>query len=419
MSRLIINGGKNLKGEVAISGSKNSALPLIAATLLAPGDYELTNVPHITDVEIFLKIIADLGGKYYFRHNQLKISTKYIRKWHLNQHLVQKLRASILLVAPLLARFGRAEIAHPGGCYIGKRPLDTHLKLFENFGVKIKKSAGRYLFSARKPKPAKIFLNEVSVTATENALLLAAALPGRSVIKSAACEPHVVDLANFLNTMGARISGAGTHTIMIEGAKKLLPTKTFNVSPDYIEAGTYLALGAAAKSRIKVSRINPNYLDAVIHRLREIGIKLIANKDSIEVFPTAKIKSSRIQIDTYPGFPTDLQAPFTVLATQADGTSLVHDWLFERRFSYIEDLAKMGANITLCDPHRILVNGPTELYATKIASPDLRAGMALVIAALIAEGESVIENAELIDRGYENVVEKLKGLGADIRQISN
>ncbi|MGB9706670.1 MAG: UDP-N-acetylglucosamine 1-carboxyvinyltransferase [Microgenomates group bacterium] len=418
MAKFIIEGGKKLKGTVKISGNKNAVLPLMAASLLTSEDCILENVPKIGDVTVLAKILKDLGAEIEgLGTNRLVINTRKVNKYTPNSELVQKLRASILLLGPLLARFGKAQMRHPGGCMVGRRAVGTHFDALAALGAETITSEENYESKVKNPRSAYIFLDEASVTATENAMMMAALIPGTTVIDDAACEPHVEDLANFLNLMGAKITGAGTNRIMIQGAKKLKGAK-FTVGPDYIDAGTFAIVGAVTKSEISIEGVREKDLLMILLYLRRMGVKCEVKGDVLTVLPSKLIApKGKIQTRPWPGFPTDLMSPFIVLATQAKGTTLCHDWMYESRMFFVDRLIAMGANITLCDPHRVLVSGPTKLRGKVVETPDIRAGMALVIAALCAEGESEIKNIEIIERGYEKVEERLKSLGAKIKRM--
>lgn len=420
MSKYIIEGGTPLRGTISVTGCKNAAAPIMAAALLSDEPSTIHNIPDISDVHTLAEIINSLGAtaKQIDRHTW-QISGKGLSRHQIKPDLARRLRASILLVSPLLARLRQATFPHPGGCVIGKRPIDTHLEALKALGITINLDATNYHATASKLRGASMFLDEVSVTATENALTLAILAPGETIIKPAACEPHVVDLANFLRAMGARIEGAGTHEIRVWGVKELSGVSDYNIIPDNIEAGTFAVAAAATKGDVLITDIEPEDLDPIVHKLRQMGVSAEIEDHNLHISHKGPLKSTRIQVDTWPRLPTDLQAPFGVLATQAHGTSLIHEWLFERRLNYTDDLVRMGANITLCDPHRALVTGPTPLFSAKITSPDLRAGITLVIAALVAHGKSEIEHIELIDRGYENLDDRLRALGANIRRMSD
>jgi len=418
MTRFIIDGGKKLSGRIKISGNKNSILPLMAATLLTDKDCFLENVPQIGDVVVMGEILKDLGAKIEgLGTNRLQINARGVKKYKLKPELVQKLRASILLLGPLLARFGKAQMRHPGGCMVGRRAVGTHFDALAALGVKTIVSEEDYESEVKTPHAAYIFLDEASVTATENAMMMASLIPGKTIIDDAACEPHVEDLANFLNLMGAKVQGAGTNRIIIEGVEKL-DGGEFAVGPDYIDAGTFAIAAAVTKSKIAIEGVKEKDLLMILLYLRRMGIKCEVRDNTLNVFPSRLVSlGSKFQTRPWPGFPTDLMSPFIVLATQAEGVTLCHDWMYESRMFFVDNLIAMEANITLCDPHRVLVNGPTQLRGKVVESPDIRAGMALVVAALCAEGQSEIRNIEIVERGYEKIEKRLKNLGARIKRL--
>lgn len=430
--KFIIKGGKPLKGTIQVRGSKNAALPILAASLLTHQPCVIANLPLIEDVKVMIKLLESLGAKVkWLSQRKVQIQAADIDPQGLNDDLVCQLRASLLLIGPLVAQVKKLAIPFPGGCKIGSRPLDTHLRAFENLGVKYKIKKGEkrgkfkprdyYIFKKANLTPQTIVLNEFSVTATENILLCAATLEGETTIKIAASEPHVQDLCKFLQKMGAKIQGIGTHTLKIKG-KKNLHGATHKITSDYLEAGTFAIMGAATRSRIKIKNACLNHLDLPLKKLKEMGANITFKKsnkeaeDVIIVQPASKLKATKIEARPYPGIPTDLQAPFGVLATQAEGTSIIHDTLFEGRLKYIEELKKMGASAIIADPHRALITGPTPLFGREIQSYDIRAGATLVIAALVAEGKTIINDIYQIDRGYESIEERLKEIGADIER---
>lgn len=417
MSRFIIKGGKPLNGKIRVAGNKNAVLPIMAATLLTDQDCHLENVPLIGDVSTMGEILQKLGAKVEgLGTNKLKINTRLVDRWQLDPELVGELRASVLFLGPLLARFGQAKMRHPGGCVIGRRAVGTHFAALEALGVKTITTDEDYLSEAKNPKGAVIFLDEASVTATENALMLSVLTPGQTVIENAACEPHVADLALFLNSMGAKITGAGTNRIVIRGAKRLSGSK-HRITPDYMEAGTFAMLGAVTGGNLLIDGICPEDLRMPLLYLGKAGLKFKVTGTSLAIYPSKLVApKGKIQTRPWPGFPTDLMSPFIVVATQAEGTTLCHEWMYENRLFFVDKLITMGANITICDPHRVLVAGPTKLRGKELASPDIRAGMALILAALCAHGKSVINNIELIERGHENIEARLKALGADIKR---
>lgn len=418
MVNFVVNGGKALRGKVRVSGNKNAILPILAASLLTDKDCVLENVPLISDVRVMCQILQELGVEVEgVGTHCLRINARNLKRYELDPLLVSKLRASILLMSPLLARLGRARMRHPGGCMVGRRAVGTHFDVIESLGAAVITGEENYEAKVKKLRAANIFLDECSVTATENALMLASVTPGKTVIEDAACEPHVEDLANFLNFMGANIKGAGTNIIEIDGVKKLNGCR-FKVSPDYIDVGTFAIIAAATKGRLTISGAREKDLRMILLYLKRMGVKFEIHGEFLEVYPSNLVApAGKIQTRPWPGFPTDLMSPLIVLATQCRGTTLCHDWMYEGRMFFIDKLIAMGANVTLCDPHRVLVSGPTNLRGKEVESPDIRAGMALVIAALCAQGKSVIKNIEIIERGYEKIQERLELIGADIRRI--
>jgi len=329
---------------------------------------------------------------------------------------IAKMRSSILLLGPLLARVGQQAIIMPGGCEIGVRPIDTHLMALENLGAKTTKNNKIYFLEAKKLIGREFVMNEFSVTATENAIMAAVLAQGETIIHCAAAEPHVQDLCNFLNKMGAQISGIGSHTLQIKGVKKLSGVN-YKIISDPIETGTFICLAGAMQNNIIIKNCQPQFLKMELSKFQQANINFEISKNQILVKPTKNIKAVNIHNMPYPGFAADLLQPFAVLMTQANGLSLIHDWMYEDRFKYIIDLNKMGAHCFLCDPHRVLIQGPTALAGREITSYDLRAGASLLIAALTAKGKSVIHQAEIIDRGYEKIEQRLQQLGADIKRI--
>jgi len=401
MAQFIIEGGQHLRGEIEVMGMKNAATPILTATLLTKKDCVLRNIPNISDVRSVLEIIKSLGGQVdYLDEHTLKISNQDINPRQLEEKAVRRIRSSVLFMGPLLARFGKVDLPEPGGCIIGNRPLDTHIYALEQLGAKIEKKDRFYGIRAERLRGAVIILPEFSVTATENVLMAASLAEGRTVIKLAAAEPHVQDLCNFLNKMGAKIAGIGTHTLMIDGVKELHGAE-HTIIPDQIEVGTLAVMAAATRGEIKIKHIIPEHLEIILLKLKQVGVNFEVGPDYLQVLPSADLRAFKLQTMPYPGFPTDLQSPFGVLATQCQGTSLIQDPLFEGRMGYVNELAKMGANAIIADPHRVIITGPTPLYGQDIKSLDLRAGATLIIAGLIATGQTTINQAEVIDRGYE------------------
>ena len=418
MQKFIINGGKPLEGKIDIMGSKNAATPILSACLLTKEECVIDNIPLIADVLKMIEILESMGVETeWVGKRQLKVKAgDNVNPEKMDFTVVGKMRSSILLIGSLLARFKKFKIKHPGGCIIGARPIGIHFDALEALGAKITQDENFYYFEADQLIGKTIILKEFSVTATEN-LMMAATLAGETTtIKIAAIEPHVQDLARFLIKMGAKIKGLGIHTIQIEGVEKLHGAR-HKIIPDPIEAGTFAIAAAATKGNMEINNVNLHELDLVLEKLREIGVNFETKNNKLIIKPTNKFNSvNKIETRTYPGIPTDLQAPLAILATQAEGTTLVHDTMYEGRFAYINELNKMGANAIICDPHRALITGPTPLYGQTITSFDLRAGATLIIAALLAKGQSVIEKVDQVDRGYEKIEERLKNLGADIRR---
>jgi len=411
-----IQGGKQLSGTIPVYGLKNAATPIIAATLLSRERSVLENMPRIEDVFRMLEILESMGAIVeWIGERSVAITPGIFDPSKADQVKVKRLRSSILLLGALSARFDHFELRQPGGCVIGARPVDTHLEALKRLGIDIKGTEKGYSIDATKRRPGKVVLRQISVTATENAMLLAALLPGQTVIKVAACEPHVVDLANFLQKMGVEIHGAGTHTITICG-KATLAGATHAIMPDHNEAATFLFLGVITGSELTVENAREDDLDIVLERLREFGVEFTITPHSITVHPPEKLKATLGQIDTrtYPGIPTETQSLFGTLATQAEGETLIFETMFEGRFNYATELEKMGGKLTILNPHQMLVQGPTPLRGTVIKSFDLRAGVALVIAALAATGETIIEDVYQVDRGYEKIEKRLSAIGASI-----
>jgi len=415
-----IIGGKKLAGTIDVRGSKNATTPILAATLLTKKKCVLDNLPLIEDVFRMLEILESMGAEIkWLGKRKISIKNEKIDPQKMAVEKVKKLRSSILLLGSLSARFDNFKLYHPGGCVIGKRPLGTHFEAMRNLGISITQSNKFYNVNAKKRKSGKVVLRELSVTGTENAMMLAAGMPGKTIIKIAACEPHVEDLGRFLVSLGVKIKGLGTHSMEIIGSKNLHGAK-HKIIPDANEAATFLIMAVASGSPIKVNNAREEHLDLVLEKLREFGADLKISKNSIEVIPAKKLLAvSKIDTRTYPGVPSDVQAPFGVLATQAEGETLIHDSLYENRFNYIGELQKMGAKAKILDPHRVLISGPKKLKGTKITSFDLRAGASVIIAGLIAQGKTTIKDIYQVDRGYEKIEERLQKLGADIRRISN
>ncbi|NBI06543.1 UDP-N-acetylglucosamine 1-carboxyvinyltransferase [Senegalia massiliensis] len=418
MDKFIIQGGKKLKGEVNISGFKNAILGLIPATLLANDKCIITNVPMISDVYILADIMKKLGADVFLneKNNSIEIDTSTVNECKASYDMAKSLRASYYLLGAGLGRFGKSEVAYPGGCDIGSRPIDLHIKGFEALGSSFKIEHGIMHCEADKLIGDNIYMDVTSVGATINIILAGVMAEGKTVIENAAKEPHIVDVANFLNAMGADVRGAGTDVIRINGVKELHGC-TYSVIPDQIEAGTYLVAAAATEGDVVVKNVIPKHLESITAKLKELGVEITEYDDSIRVRGNKKLNSINIKTLPYPGFPTDLQQPLSVLLTKANGTSIVTESIFEGRFKYVDELKRMGANIKV-DGRTAIIRGATPLSSTKITATDLRAGAACVIAGLMADGETEVHNIRHVERGYENIVDKLKAIGADIKKVS-
>lgn len=415
--KFIIEGGRKLDGDIWVSGAKNAALPIIAATLLTDDECVLDNVPRISDVETLLNILRSLGSSAAWTgEHQVTICNRNATLHHPDYQLVKSLRASILFLGSFLTRFRTIDIAEPGGCIIGNRPLDTHFLGLSKLGAHIEKKNGTYILSSDGLHGAEVVLLEASVTATENVLMAAVCAEGSTVIKNAACEPHVQDLVMFLQKLGANITGNGTTTLTIHGTQTLHGAM-HTIIPDTIEAGTFIILGIANKGKLRIHNVVPGHMDVVLEKLRMMGAKFDISGNTLTTHSHGVMRATKIDARPYPGIPTDLQSVFGVLATQMQGTTLIWDTLFEGRMGYIQELVRMGANAVICDPHRVLVTGPTPLYGQEIRSFDLRAGAAMIIAGLIASGRTVINGAEIVGRGYEHIVERLQAVGAAIEHF--
>ncbi len=402
-----------MSGKIRVGGNKNAALKLIPAALVGDTPSTFTNVPQISDVSVMLELISKLGAKVTFKDHVLTIDPRNIKSFDPDPDLSAKFRASVVLAAPLLVKFGKAIVTPPGGDQIGERLLDTHFEMMRKLGVTIDRKDGRYYLDWKKKNTANIFLDESSVTATEMGLMMAAALPGITTIDDAAAEPHVSDLVKFLNKCGADIQGAGTNFLKIKGGK--LKGAQHEVSPDHIEAGTFAIAAAITKGHLEIEGFNPENYRMILHYLSDMGVNFKTSKNAMTVVPgNLEAKKRKFQVRPWPGFPTDLMSPFIVLATQTKGTVLCHDWMYEWRMFFVDDLISMGANIFIADPHRVIVSGPTPLVSDRLFCKDIRAGISVILAALAANGRSEIENIEVVARGYENIESRLKSIGAEI-----
>jgi UDP-N-acetylglucosamine 1-carboxyvinyltransferase len=417
MQKFLIRGGNALRGEVTVSGSKNAALPIICAALLTDETTALTNVPEINDVYSLLAILKEFNIKYTFENHTLTLSGKHFRYTEPPKELIERMRASVLLAPLLLARNGSFDMVYPGGCVLGKRPLDTHSYVFKKMGAQVPEEEKRLSVIWKEREPVTMVLPEMSVTATENAIMMAAITPGETRIRLAAAEPHVQDLCHFMKKMGCRIDGIGTHNLNVHGVKKLHGAK-HAICGDYLEAGTYALAAAMTKGDVKIHGLQMDYLDSFWQKIEEAGIPFTLEKHSAHIKPAKKILPVKLlRTAVYPSFPTDLQAPFGALLTLGNGVSRVFETLFEGRLSYLFELEKMGAHIELLNPHQALIIGPTKLRGKPVASCDIRAGATMVLAALAAKGETVISDIKYIDRGYERLDEKLRQIGAEIQKV--
>lgn len=420
MSKFIIQGQAKLQGEIDVKGAKNAALKIIPASLLSEEKISISNLPNIEDVDKALGLIQDLGGTISRNRNEVEIETKNINKPELNAEFAKKFRASIMFTGPILARFGEVSFPHPGGCVIGAggRPIDLFLDGFKALGAEIEEDGSHYRIKAKKLVGACYFFPKVSVTATECLLMTACLAEGTTVFENCAMEPEIVALADYLNSQGAKIQGAGTPTIRISGVKKLSAGK-FTIIPDRIETGSFAIMAAVTKSDLTITHCNPKHIQILLEIFNKIGVPFEQGPDFLKMGKTGKIRPYSIKTHEYPGFVTDLQSPYTLLMTQAEGSSLVHETIYDRRLLFVDLLTQMGADIIMCDPHRVVVNGPSKLFGRKLTSPDLRAGITILIASLIAEGQTEIDNIYQIDRGYEVIDDRLRALGADIRRIGS
>ena len=419
MARYVVNGGNQLHGCVTISGAKNAAVAILPAALLVSGKCRVENVPDISDVRILLSILEDLGAKVdHIEPGVVELDCSEVTSTHPNPDLVCKMRASYYLMGALLSRFHQANVAMPGGCNFAARPIDQHIKGFRALGAAVEETEDYVNLSASAKGLAgnRVSLDMASVGATVNIMLAATLLPGQTVIENAAKEPHIVDLANFLNTMGARISGAGTDTVKIKGVEKLTGG-TYAIIPDQIEAGTYLAAVAATGGNVLVQNVIPKHMECITSKLEEMGAEITFYDDAIRVVSDGKLHSTTVKTRPYPGFPTDMQAQIWVCMALAEGTSKLTESVYETRFfGYCTELSDMGAKIKI-DGKTAIVNGGRKLQGNVVCARDLRAGAALVIAGLCAQGTTYVENIHFVERGYERLIDKFRGLGADIARV--
>ncbi len=411
-----INGQKPLSGEIAVSGAKNFALKIVGAALMTDGPLLVTRVPEIEDMHRMLEIMESLGVSVtHDAHNHtVTIDASTTKTGDMCASGAGKLRGSVMLIGPLMHRLGSVSIPHPGGCVLGKRPIDLFIRGYKALGATVEENERSFTFSAKELTGAKIVMPVISHTATEALMVTATRAKGTTIIHNASPEPEVAALADALNSLGAKITGAGTHTITIEGVDSLSGGEVACI-PDRLETGTFAIMAAATRSEITITDCNPGHVESLLATFEQMGIPFSRTEDTLTIHKfDGELSASDIKTHEYPGFATDYQAPMTVLLTQAKGTSMVHETIFDGRLFYTDLLNRMGASIVMCDPHRVLVQGPTPLRGKTLESPDIRAGIAMVIAGLIAKGETTIHNIYQIERGYERIDERLRALGADI-----
>ena len=417
MKQLKIEGNKTLSGTIEISGAKNSAVALIPASILSDGIVKIDNVPNISDIDALNEILEYLGAKVKRTDKEIEINSKEIKNKEIPEEISKKLRASYYFMSALLGKYKKVEMYFPGGCSIGARPIDQTLKAFEALGAKVIEENNKYTITAEELIGTDISLDMPSVGATVNAMLVSTKAKGITKIYNAAKEPEIVSVATFLNNMGAKIKGAGTSTITIEGVNNLSGAFT-EVIPDRIEAGTYIIAGVLLGNNLKITNIIPKHVESLTEKLKEMGVPLTIKEDSIIVSKANNLKPVKVKTLGYPGFPTDLQQPLTTLLTQVNGTSTLEETIYENRFKNVEYLNKMGANIEIIG-QKIKIKGPTKLTGTNVEATDLRAGACMVLAALIADNTTTINSIEHVLRGYENIIEKLSNVGAKIELIDN
>jgi UDP-N-acetylglucosamine 1-carboxyvinyltransferase len=419
MDKLVIRGGEPLLGTVRISGAKNAALPCMAAALLTDESVILENIPQVRDIQTTRNLLAAMGVEvelgYGRAQHRTTLHCKNIASPEASYELVKTMRSSTLVLGPLVARCGRARVSLPGGCAIGSRPIDMHIKGLEQLGAKITQDHGYVEASADRLRGTEIVFDKITVTGTEDLLMAATLAEGETILQNCAREPEVADLAALLNKMGAKIEGAGTPTIHVKGVSKLKGAK-HRIIPDRIEAGTFLIAGAMTGGDLIIAGCDPTHLDALLSKLKEVGVKTKSTADSVRVMGDNPFIGADMSTEEFPGFPTDCQAQFMALATQADGASIITENIFENRFMHAQELLRMGANIKI-EGRRAVVRGKTPLSAAAVLASDLRASASLVLAALVADGETIIDRVYHIDRGYEHIEEKLRGVGAQIKRI--
>ena len=424
MQSFVIEGGRPLSGTVRASGNKNGALPILAASVLASEEVRLSNVPHIRDVETMVELLADLGADVEWTgSNEVRVDPQGIAKTELDAELAREIRASFLLAGPLLARFGHVTVPPPGGDVIGRRRLDTHVHAFAALGAEIEMN-GLFELRSNGLRGTRVYLDEASVMGTENAIMAAVLAEGKTVLGHAACEPHIQDLCRFLVSIGAEIDGIGSNVLHVRG-KPELGGGDYRIAPDHIEVASFVGLAAATGGEVLVADVEPDDLISIVPAFRKLGVEMEVSDSSVRVPAGQRLlveddfggQIPKIESGVWPAFPADLTSIAVTVATQAYGTILIFEKMFESRLFFVDKLVSMGARIILCDPHRVVVTGPTKLYGQRMSSPDIRAGMAMLLASLCAEGTSTIGNIGEIDRGYERIDERLRGLGAQIERI--
>ena len=414
--KLLIIKNSNISGEVSISGAKNAALPLLAMTILAKNEVTISNMPNVADINTMLKLLKLLGSDFSYKNNILKIDTSSINCTTATYDIVKTMRASILTLGPLLARFKECKVSLPGGCAIGLRPVDLHLKALEKMGAKINIENGYIHAKCDKLQGSEIIFDKITVTGTENIIMAAVLAKGETKILNAAKEPEVVQLCNVLKENGVKIEGIGTSSLTIQGQEDLIDIKPFSVIPDRIEAGTYLCAGAIANSKLTITNIIPSHIENIISKLKEMNFSFDIEDDKVTILPTDEIKPVNIITSEHPGFPTDMQAQFMAVATQANGVSTIEERLFENRFMHVAELNRMGADIRI-NGKVATIYGKKELIGADVMATDLRASSALVLAGIIAKGETKIHRVYHLFRGYENLTEKLKNIGVEVKLI--
>ncbi|WP_415396566.1 UDP-N-acetylglucosamine 1-carboxyvinyltransferase [Sulfurimonas sp. CS5] len=418
MDYLQIKRVDSLNGNIKISGAKNASLPLIAMTILAKNSVHIKNLPHVADINTLLKLLSNLGAKCDFQEDRVVVDTSALAQTKATYDIVKTMRASILVLGPILARFGHCEVSLPGGCAIGQRPVDLHLKALEQMGAKINIEAGYIQATAPDGlKGCHINFDKITVTGTANIVMAASLASGNTTLTNVAREPEVVQLCEILNASGVKIEGIGTSVLTVHGTNgKLIDIEEFSVIPDRIEAGTYLCAGAISRSELTLTHVDASHLDAVLAKLEEMGSTFTITKDTITIHPSEVIKPVKIVTQEYPAFPTDMQAQFLALATQANGTSIIEERLFENRFMHVSELQRMGANISL-NGSVATINGGTQLSGTDVMATDLRASSALVLAGLVANGTTDVHRIYHLDRGYDALEKKLEAVGANVKRL--